>query len=150
MVALIRPTIVSCMLGVPAEIKQGAGVADSGGIAVQPEEETPTCMNESDLLTHYELTATPQLVKACATLWTPGSVPKRTDPGIGGEIKCRKDSYEVEVGKWESPRPAVCAEIEAAAASFGVGEMTPGCGLWLWCLEGSDQWILGMQQTYDF
>lgn len=94
-------------------------------------------------------TTPPEVVSACKALWHPGSVPKRVDSGVGGMIKCRKYSYEVGNGEWESPRPAVCELIEAAALSAFNLALTPGCALWFWCLSNpADGWIVESQQFF--
>jgi hypothetical protein len=54
-----------------------------------------------------------------------------------GEIRCRRTSYEVAPGAWESPRPPVCDLIETAAASVGLSGLTPGCELWFICDLGN-------------
>jgi hypothetical protein len=131
------------------------------GVARKPEiddnNDDQECANESDDFMHYDYPTTPEIIKACQLLWTEGSVPKRVDAGIGGEITCRKTSYEVGIGKWDSPRPAVCGIIEDAAASVRLSGLTPGCGLWFWCTspepfggEIDIQWVMNIRQTYDF
>mmetsp|Transcript_19848 Transcript_19848/g.28231 ORF Transcript_19848/g.28231 Transcript_19848/m.28231 type:complete len:553 (+) Transcript_19848:676-2334(+) len=88
-----------------------------------------------------------EVTSACQTLWIPDSVPtKDDDVFIGGEIKCRKFSYEVQ-GKWVSPRPAVCGDVETAAAALDL-TLTPGCSLWFWCMQEASQWIIGSDQVY--
>jgi hypothetical protein len=118
---------------------------------------TPECANASEAKLSYDYPTTPEILKACQVLWTPGSVPNRTDPGVGAEIRCRKDSYEVSNGKWESPRPEVCNFVEDAAATVGVTGLTPGCGLYSFCTDPTPidgvidiQWVISMEQTYDF
>ena len=96
---------------------------------------------------------TPLVNKACRALWTPGSVPQRVDAGIGAEITCWKDSYEIGPGEWQSPRPAVCDDIEAAAAELNSNILTPGCALYFWCgnpESGLNQFILQQDQVYLF
>ena len=88
-----------------------------------------------------------EVTSACRTLWLPDSVPtKDDDVFIGGEIKCRKYSYEVQ-GKWVSPRPEVCGDVETAAAALDL-KLTPGCSLWFWCMQEASQWIIGSDQVY--
>lgn len=118
----------------------------------------PTCEHESPYLTHYDNATPAEVIKACQELWVPGAVPNPTAAFIGGEVKCSADAYQADGGRWVSPWPAVCGTVEAAAAVFGVGPVTPGCCLWFWCTSpepASDgtisiQWIVNMQQAYDF
>lgn len=115
---------------------------------------TATCQHEQDL-TNQNHATTPEVIHACQDLWAPGSVPNGVDSFIGGEVTCRADAYMTGAGQWTSPRPAVCGTIEAAAASLGVGAITPGCALYFWCsspepVDGEIyiQWVLSTQQLY--
>jgi len=130
-------------------------VASPGFDDDDDDDDDQECANESNDFMHYDYSTTPEIIKACQLLWTEGSVPKRVDSGIGGEIRCRRTSYEVAAGAWESPRPPVCDLIETAAASVGLSGLTPGCELWFWCTspepiagEIDIQWTMYIQQTY--
>jgi hypothetical protein len=102
-------------------------------------------------ITNNDVDSTPtEVALACKKLWAPGSIPSENEYNlIGGEITCGKSSYELEPGKWKSPRPPICEDVELAASAFNL-TLTPGCCIWFWCLVDAMQWIVATRQVYDF
>lgn len=128
--------------------------------AAGPGTQLPTCQHEADFL-HYEHGTPDEMVSACQALWSPGAVPSLSegqDPGVGGELTCRADSYETAPGRWASPRPAACDAVEAAAGVLGVLSIPAGCAIYFWCTDPTPndygeidiQWIVSVKQAFEF
>ena len=94
--------------------------------------------------------------RVCTELWDidRNEVPL-PNAGIGREIVCRRDSYELPtISEWSTNQPAVCGMIaDLAAAELGVdrGDLVDPCGMYFWCITPAVerlQWTFRMKTTY--
>ncbi len=84
---------------------------ESGGTNYNDTDEV--CNTEVTII-NSDVDSTPaEVTLACTNLWAPGLIPSENEYTlIGAEITCRKSSYELELGKWKSPRPPICEDVE--------------------------------------